>query len=351
MKESSILICSISGTNDLKDITSRTKYINLFLDKMSDDVLSYFIKNGQNLSYAESFNNLLGYIYVSYDTFFSGEIKVKEIIDSMPENLLDLAKVRYVYICLGKLLSYDINTILEKNDRFVFENYNIINNLWGALVTGKVTNLSSVKILKHICDLLKIDCEIIIVNNYGYLCNKITINGQTLIVDLMKDIPYIQANFPTKYFSTYNSDKGIDKNIGYINKKYKDAIIDEKVKDLFNSHNFNLYNLLLLIQKCINVECMKPIELGIILENIFRKYCPLKKVVINNLYLNEENGNKEHFILISCDGKHYSYNFKKSSFIEVSKDELIYNIENKKIGIYLEEEIPDLEIYNTKSMV
>ena len=351
MKESSTLICNISDSKDLKKITRKTKYINLFLDKISNDVLSYFIENGSSLSYAESFTNISGYIYVDYDTFIKGETKIKEIIESMPKGLTDLEKIRYIYICLGNILSYDINTILEKNDNFMFENYSIINNLWGSLSTGKVTNLSVVKIFKYICNLLKIECEIIITNDYGYLCNKVIINGQTIIVDLMKDIPYIQAKFSTKYFSAYNSDVNLDKNIGYIKENYNDSNLDERIKTLLHNEKFNIYSLLMIIQQSIDVEKIKPIELGIILEDIFQKYYPIQKVVINNLYINDIYGNKEHFILISCNEKHYSYNFRKKSFVEVSKDELINNLESKKIGVYLDEEIPDLEIYNTKSMI
>ena len=98
MKESSTLICNISDSKDLKKITKKTKYINLFLDKISNDVFSYFIENGSSLSYAESFTNISGYIYVDYDTFIKGETKIKEIIESMPKGLTDLEKIRYIYI-------------------------------------------------------------------------------------------------------------------------------------------------------------------------------------------------------------------------------------------------------------
>lgn len=351
MKESNTIRCNIHDSKDLKKINNKTKYINLFLDKISNDVFLYFFENGNSFSYADSFINILGYIYVDYDTFIKGETIIKEIIESMPKEITDLAKVRYIYICLGKILSYDINTVIEKNDNFVFENYSIINNLWGSLSTGKVTNLSVVKIFKYLCNLLKIECEIIFANDYGYLCNKLVIDGQTIIVDLMKDIPYIQAKFSTKYFSAYNMDVNLDKSIGYIIDDYNDLNLDKKIKKLLHNENFNIYSLLKIIQESIDIDMIKPIELGIILEDIFQKYYPVEKVVINNLYINEVYGNKEHFILVSCNGKHYSYNFRKKTFVEVSKEELINSIENKQIGIYLEEEIPDLNIYNTMSMI
>ena len=50
--------------------------------------------------------------------------------------------------------------------------------------------------------------------------------------------------------------------------------------------------------------------------------------------------NKEHFILISYNDMHYSYNYNKETFMTICEKELISNIEKEKIGIYLNEDVP-----------
>ena len=269
----------------------------------------------------------------------------------MPSNLNMLEKLRYIYIQLGKIMSYDINIILEKNDTFIFNNLGNINNLWGALSVGKMTNISIVKIFKYLCILLNIDCEIIAINDYGYLCNKVTINNQVIILDLLKDVPYIQSGFSTMYFSNYNDDLELDRKIGYVHDTYKNEILDNEIRKYIKIGNFDLENMLLIVQQILNVDNIRPIELGIILNEILRKHYPNEDIVINNLYINDMYNNKEHFLLITGNNKHYSYNYRKKSFVEVSKQELINNLNSKKIGIYLDEVIPELEIYTTKSII
>ena len=85
---------------------------------------------------------------------------------------------------------------------------------------------------------------------------------------------------------------------------------------------------------------LKPIELGTIYDLIFSKYCPNYNITINNLYIHDAYNTKEHFILMNYDEKYYSYNYNRNSFVEISKEEIIKNIETKKIGIYRNEKIP-----------
>ena len=351
MKKNSSFVCRVSNIEDLKKVKKSTKYINLNIDNPNGEVFSYFIENGRKFSYAESFSELNGYIYVDYNTFINGEVKIKSIIEGIPKGLSSLEKLRYIYIEIGKIMGYDINIILEKNDNFAFNNLGHINNLWGSLSSGKITNISIVKILKYLCVLLNIDCEIVLNNDHGYLCNKVVIDDQVLFLDITKDIPYIQAGFSTKYFSSYNDDIDLDKKIGYVKKNYNNVKIDNEVKKLMKSGIYDFEDLLLIIQQTLSIDDIKPIELGIILDNILKKYCPSENICINNLYINDMYGNKEHFILLTINDRHYSYNYKKKSFIELSKQELVDNLNSRKIGIYLEEEIPNLEMYNTKSII
>jgi len=351
MKKDNSLMCNITDKKDIKKINDKTKYINISLDTATGDVFSHFIDSGNNYSYAESFYNLKGYIYVDYETFIKGEMQIKEIIESVPKGLDELEILRYIYVTLGNIMSYDINVILEKNDYFVFDNLGVINNIWGALSSKKGTNLSIVKIFKYLCNLLNIDCDIVTVNDYGYLCNKVTINNQVMILDLMKDIPYIKCKFATKYFGTYNDDIDMDLRIGYINSDYNDRIIDKGIKILEYKEDSYVQDVLYMLQNILNIDNIGPIELGIILDLIFKKYFFNDNVMINNLYINDRLGNKEHFILISSTNRHYGYNFKRKTFVEISKEELVKNLDANKIGIYLDETIPDLEIYSTRSVL
>ena len=73
---------------------------------------------------------------------------------------------------------------------------------------------------------------------------------------------------------------------------------------------------------------------------IFNKYCPKYQIKINNLFLNTKD--KNHFIIISYEEEHYSYNYKKKAFVKVTNLDLIDNINNGRIGLYTDEFIPNL---------
>ena len=61
---------------------------------------------------------------------------------------------------------------------------------------------------------------------------------------------------------------------------------------------------------------------------------------INNLYLNDEH--KNHFIIISYNDKHYSYNYKQKNFVIVKDEDIIDNLNLGKIGLYKDEFIPNI---------
>ncbi len=95
-------------------------------------------------------------------------------------------------------------------------------------------------------------------------------------------------------------------------------------------------------QNIIDIDNIKPVELSIIYEDIFNKYCPNYNIKINNLYLHDDS--KYHFIMISYNNEHYSYNYKKKSFVKVNDLDLIDNITSGKIGLYLNEIIPNIKL-------
>ena len=223
MKKQSILNLNISSINDITKIEESCKYIDLDLTNYSSEVINYFLKNGSNYMYSEIINNKKGYVYVDYEIFARGEHIIDLIYQNMPQNLNELAKAKYLYISLGSLVGYDINTDIEKNDDYSYSFQSTTDSIWGTLSKGKCSNISIVKIYYYLCKISNINCEIIKSKNDYY--NKIIINNTTLIIDLYKDIPYIQSKFKTKYFSNYNDDIELDKTIGYIKNNYCEVLI------------------------------------------------------------------------------------------------------------------------------
>lgn len=335
------IILTIKNMEDIKKIkNSKIKYLNIDIVNVDKDVINYLKNNGKKYLYAESIDNRNGYIYVDYNTFFMGEKLINNIISNVPDNLTEIEKAKYLYVTLGKIIGYDINTIPEKNETCNFNSINTINNIWGSLNNLKATNQSYCKLYLYLCSLLNIKCEIISVNHNGFLCNKLTINNNSLIVDLTADIPFIEAGFKTRKFSNYNDELELDKKIGYIKDNYNEIKIDKVLKNINQDDNNFVFNFLVDTQKIIKIDNIKPIELGIIYDMLFHKYCPDNRIIINNLYLNDIYNNKEHFILISYNNMHYSYNYNKQTFMNISEKELINNLENEKIGVYLNENIP-----------
>ena len=214
-KDMVLTIKSMSDIDILKE--KNIKYINIDIKKVNSDIINYFIINGKDYLYSESINNKDGYIYVDYETFVKGEEVIKEITNDIPKNLNNIELAKYLYIMIGKNIGYDIS-ILNNNDTFDLSKIGVVNNIWGALKEGYANNVSYTKIYLYLCSLYNIKSDIVSVNDKNYLCNKLVIDKNTLIVDLTKDVKYIECLFKTRYFSNYNDDIKLDKKIGYINR-------------------------------------------------------------------------------------------------------------------------------------
>ena len=340
------VILTIKNMEDVKKLNEdNVKYINLDIKNINADVINYLKNNGQNYLYSDLIDNKSGYIYVDYNTFFHAEERINNIISKIPVDLNQIEKAKYLYISLGKLLSYDINVIPEKNDGFSFANINTINNIWGAIYNLKATNQSYCKLYLYLCSLVGINCDIVTVDAKGFLCNKINIYKKNLIVNLTEDVPFIECGFKTRYFSNYNDDVDMDKKIGYIDKIYCEIDLDNILCSLEQDSDDFIYDFLINVQKCIDVNNISPIELGIIFDYLFNKYCSNINIHINNLYINDVYNDRKHFILISYNDKYYCYNYNKGTFVNISEKDLVENIENEKIGIYLNEDMPIMYKY------
>ena len=202
--------------NKLKT-NNNIKYINLDIENPNLEVIYYLIEHGQEYSYAEKLSDNKGYIYVSYDIFKQAELFILEVINKIPVTLNELEIARYLYITIGKNISYDINILPDKNETFNLSNVSLINNIWGSTYYGKGTNISLTKLYLYLCKLANIECSTIITSQTGYLKNIITIQNSNIVTDITQDIPYIQANFKTKNFLGFNDNIELDKKIGYIN--------------------------------------------------------------------------------------------------------------------------------------
>ena len=341
MKDSKQLRMNITSMDDIKKLQSSqdVKYLNIDIQNPDLEVIYYLIDHGQNYSYSDLIDTKKGYIYVPYDIFKSAMLFILDIINHIPATLTELEIARYLYITIGKNIGYDINILPDKNETFNLKNISIINNIWGSIHQTKGTNISLTKLYLYLCRIMNIDCQLITVGKLGYQKNTLQIDTSNITVDITQDIPYIQAGFKTNNFPGYNDNLEIDKKISYINDKYNELIIEETLKNLDYSKNDIFQTILLKTQQIIKAETIKPIELGLIYDIIFTKYYPNHEININNLYIMNST-TKEHFILITYNKKYYSYNYSRNSFVEIPKEEIIKNIETKKIGTYLNEKIP-----------
>ena len=200
------VIVSINSMKDIENITDNTKYINLSINNVDVNVIDYFLLHGQNYMYTDTIDN--------------------------------------------------------KNDVISFGSISTINNIWGALSTGKITNISLSKIFMYICSRIGISGEIINNSIKGNIANKINIKDDFIVVDLFNDISYIQGNFSTHYFDKYNNNKDIDIKIGYINSDYSDYYIEKALKNIDYTDSDIVYKILSLTENIINAYMIGTYELG-----------------------------------------------------------------------------------------
>ena len=342
MKNTKSLVVAVSTMKDIEKIKKDTKYINIDITNCTHDVIEYFMNKGQKYLYSEIINNVPGYIYVNYEDFYKAENIITKIYLNMPNDLNKLETARYLYTSLAKYVFFDINIDPSKNETYSFSLTNSINNLWGSLSVGRVTDISIAKIYYYICKRLDLDISLEINEDTKEAYNKLIIDNLVMNVDLFIDIPYIQVSMKTKNFTPYNDDLELDKKIKYIKTKYTNTLIDKSLKNIDYTKENCIRDILNKTQNILDIDNIKPVELSIIYEYLFNKYCPNYNVKINNLYLN--NQEKNHFIMISYNNDHYSYNYKEKTFIKVNDYDLIDNLKTGKIGLYLDEFIPNIKI-------
>ena len=340
MKNKQDLIVSVSTGKDLKRITKETKYINIDITNPNYDVITYFINKGQNYKYADKIEGIEGYNYVDYDTFSKSEMLIDMIYANMPNDLSQLETARYLYIAIGKCTSFDINADTNKNELYNLSLITSINNLWGALAIGTVNDISASKIYYYLCRRLGIDISLFVSEKNKTALTKLLINNRVLVTDLFEDIPFIKAKMQTRHFASYNDDFSMDKRIKYIKDRYNDYYLDKALKDIDYTSEDCVFTFLNKVKNLIDLGSIKSSELSVIYKHLFSIYCTNYNIKINNLFLNDNL--KKHFLLITYNDNHYSYNYKKKAFVKVVDKDLIDNLNVGKIGIYLDEFIPNI---------
>lgn len=166
------------------------------------------------------------------------------IMSSIPENTTDLEKVRYIYINLGKLFSYDYRIIADesvisepidyaKNEIGRYKTCYQISEILMVLINGLIPNCHA-KIIER-----KIPGRSF---NKEHVATEVTFSdGLKIILDLTLDLANIQGGLKTKEFGFTTNSTGdydiislrecaqMDKKLGFIVDKYTDDYINEFV--------------------------------------------------------------------------------------------------------------------------
>lgn len=177
--------------------------------------------------------------------------QVNNIVINMPDNLSDLEKVRYIYINLGKILSYDFRIMRDLSiaDKKLDYSSSTMNNYQTCSQISEILAL----LLNNITA----NCTAIVVKRgmkgRVSLMNHVAVevkfnNNKKYLLDLTLDLYLIQSGMRTKEFGNnkLNSDydsispkecEEIDKKIGYITNSYTDKFILD-IKKAISQHNF-----------------------------------------------------------------------------------------------------------------
>ena len=178
---------------------------------------------------------------------------INYIMSSIPENLTDLEKVRYIYINLGKIFSYDYRVIVDEsviNEKIDYLNNEIsryktcyqISEVLTILINGLIPTCHA-EILERKLPGRRFIKE--------HVATSVSFSdGLKIILDLTLDLANIQGGLRTKEFGYTTNSKGeydiisqkeceqMDKKLGFITDKYVDDYIYEFVQKL-NTKDFS----------------------------------------------------------------------------------------------------------------
>ena len=169
------------------------------------------------------------------------------IMSSLPDDITDLEKVRYIYINLGKLFSYDYRIIVDESVASIPIDYTHneigryktcyqISEVLMILINGLIPSCQA-KLIERTIQGRHFAKE--------HVATEVTFSdGLKIILDLTLDLANIQGGLKTKEFGFTTNSAGeydiislkecaeMDRKLGFIAEKYTDDYIDEFVEEL-----------------------------------------------------------------------------------------------------------------------
>ena len=290
----------------------------------------------------------------------------ERILKKIPEGLSDLEKARFVYLELGKMVSF--------NEEYWFGNSNIKNKIYKSQT--KIEDLKDIKNNKIICVSLsnlynymmgRIGIKAVQahdVNDSRHVYSEFEIDGKRYKADLQKDLHFIQTKRRTWEFgeidvsvadSEVNTEEieKIDAKIGYSyqgEKNFRRLITNieneiKKVDELDKKMN-------IILNKISEYEDISKMEYS---EKIWYYYYIIKRMLTlqekkreceNQLYT-EDNDKRKYTCCISVlkrDGEFYRmiYSEKNGKFIPV-EDEILIELIEDGLKTCRNEKIPGLK--------
>ena len=303
------------------------------------------------------------------------KVSIEKIIKNMPENLSNLEKTKYLYMEIGKVLSYNIEFKYCQDYRFQKDIYGeeiSIEDIEKGDYQNKIIIVCSQagKIIQEALKKVNIKSQL-----FGYEpgeCSHIdviaNIDGKNYCLDIALDLANIQKGFQTTGFAlksklydgtkcdtlTKEKIKQIDEKLGYCkNGMYMDDVINmikqeindsENIQEFMRKENPELNNVKItkemilkykidFIYKYIknNIEeenKMSIYEVKSYYRNIFRAILTAEEMLKNNSYdfYYYENGKIKNSSISEYDIKdeliYYIYDDKKRGYEKISNEDL-----------------------------
>lgn len=183
------------------------------------------------------------------------KVQLKRIIQSMPEGLSDIEKARYIYIELGKRISYNLHYSYATDYRYIMDTYtdfftvNSVDNKYDDKIFLICTQAS--QLLSELLSSAHVRNRIVGYDpeSEHHVDVVIMVDGKEYCLNIIQDAAYIQKNFRTRYFATQPQEKDspmydtipveeldrIDKKLGLVPfGMYTDEIVEQLKKDITN---------------------------------------------------------------------------------------------------------------------
>ncbi len=194
------------------------------------------------------------------------KIDIDEILEyTKNKGFNKLETARYIYIKLGEIFTYDVNTVYLMSDKYEEESYN--NEIYLKDINNKeldkkmeITCKQTADILKECLEKAKIDSENIgfVPSELKHVTTILKIDNKKYALSLSKDLANIQKGFKTQFFAAESEVKEaegekfdvisekemkkIDKRIGYCkNDLYMNDVIEMLKREITDDETFKEY--------------------------------------------------------------------------------------------------------------